>query len=402
MNTAQRIAEKQKEMDLSIKMLEGKNSLGYQFQPFGRVGLNGKPGSLVAEMVKELTAARDASDADFTEAAKLEHAALRGDPEARVALNGARITRVSNFLFSRPKFSSLFCENVQLGLTENPVIQFSTKGEVNVAYIGDNGRLDVKQFTNDEYVGDTTVVPWTILSTEPVESRLYDLNLGNIADSAAATYDIARDMETKVAQTAKLLLTTGVRGWGPAYGAFTLTGVARRLKTWVAHSAVNTDNLPTTNAFTGTLTSPSAANVKTLLDSLIKYGDQWDDTWGMPLVPTGEILVPSSQTTYFLTPISLNQQVGAVGEGILSKYTRFSYGGKDWTIIPDATLAPNTFYVRTSLPVGTIYTKPGSAVNEDITVVDKRANRQFRHQQQQICFALPEPHKVRAMRVVLS
>ncbi len=396
------IVQHQQSLAHAKRQLTGKNSTAYEFNPMGRFGLNGDAASLKTHIIEELDFALGATDKEYKELAQLEEQARKGDSAALTSLNGARLWRINNFLFAAPKFSSLMFEQVILKKGELPVLQFATKGEVNVAYIGETGETDIRPFKNADFTGDENVIPWGVLSSEFAEYRLLDLQTGDVSNSAKDTFDLGRDMAVKVNERCFTLATASLKGFGPVYGSFTTTGVKNRLKTYFPHSVIKVANLPTTNSLSGSITA-SAAAIKSLLEAVLQYGDSWAEVWGAPMVATGEILCASSQTGYFLSAITtINQQIGETSEGIIRDYTRFSYGGRTWTMIPDATLAPNTFYFRMSQPGGTIFTMPDSAFNQEEVITERSKNRERRRQHQQICFAVPEPYKVKFLRAVLT
>ena len=160
--------------------------------------------------------------------------------DARRTLASLRIEVFSNYFYANALWLNQYAEVINLKDDERPVAQRITRQEVTISAVGGDGMPRSVKINLDT---DETLVPLGWLSTDIVRYRKVDIMRGRVVDPALATINLATDFGVKVdGKVQDLLIGSGAN----FFGAFTFTG-KRANWSYVAHSRVNTANLPSTN-----------------------------------------------------------------------------------------------------------------------------------------------------------
>ncbi len=282
----------------------------------------------------------------------LQKRAAQGDNEAFSDLQAMRVIAVENYLTIKSN-SATFFETVELKDDEEAMLQNESRQEIMARFIGQDGKPRMTQIIRSQ---NLERIPLKFLSTDEVEVPLIDIDRGHVAEKAMSNIDLA----------AELALKEGAEMWNlikACVGPFNLSGaIAKRV--YVAHSAINAANLPTTNLIT--LANNTGAS-KFRFDA-IKAMVQWCMQWGNNVIGVGEvtpisIFIPSKDVGSFLDDITPTMNDNAVVREIQGSGYVLSLAGKSFNIIPDAQLDPaaGMAYVRTNIPLGKRFTKPGLA-----------------------------------------
>lgn len=313
--------------------------------------------------------------------------ARSGVPEAIQEL--AELRRETIDLYIRAKGNWLmFFREVNLQPNEQAVYVHSFRSEVDVKYIGQGGSPRTYKAVRAQ---KQTFIDLRELWSDEVSYPIRDVNLGpDIAAMAAATVDIAWDLDAKVNALAKALFDTLI-------GSFTTTG-AKINRTYIPNAHINTSNLPTTNSI---VLSGNTSTSKFRLDAIrqtLRYCESWSDVWGEPLRPTGVILIPSSDAADLSEEFSpTGQAFNATADGIVSNYSSFEWMSVRWTLVPDVTLPPGVAYPVLNRPVGDVFLKP--SMDEEFVETNRKKNLETRAAMKVINFASPQPMRVNALSV---
>ena len=318
-------------------------------------------------------------------------AAEAGDTQARMQLHEMRIDMVDNYLRSEGNFLNLFFEEVNLDDSDEPWIQNTTKNEVSVGYISEDGSPE----TFDAVKPQSQVrVPLKVLSTDWYAYHTRDIYKGAIGSEAQRQVDLGADLANQADLLAYNLLTDAGT---TVYGSFDTSNEAVEKRTFVTHSRINTANLPSTNdlAITGV---GAATKIKMEVFKLIKdYCDKFTGVVPGGIRPTGVVLVPSKDISNLADEITPSTDVkNDVAAAVLANYTNFDYMGIRWVLLPDPTLAPGYVYPVLNAPVAKVYYKRGM----DRTLTEQLPGFKERQMMEKVIgFATLKPWCIRACRV---
>lgn len=298
---------------------------------------------------------------------ELTEKARKGDVEAKAAIAQMRIVTVDNFLTAATNPIAFF-ETVVLANDEIPFIENITGQEITVSYLGQDGRARKTQPVPTQ---ENAQVDLHVLSTPEFEYVLRDIYSGSVKDSQLASVDMARDLNYQVSKKMWPFIKSAI-------GNFVTTGpIAKR--TYLPHSIINVNNLPTTNLLTPStaLTNTSKFN-KECLDAILIYAGSWGDTLGGGAMKPAAVILPSSEMFGFLSAVNFTTPTNSKVEEIFENGFILSYGGVNWTFIGDATLNPKDglAYVKFDKPIGIYFTKPGmDQTFEDESIEMQKQNR---------------------------
>jgi hypothetical protein len=321
-------------------------------------------------------------------------------PAKMQELCALRIQQINNYVHAATDMALMLFEEVTLADDERPAFQNLTQSEISVGKMASEGkprRINLLPPQANEMIDLYT------LATEEVEYSLKDIYNGDISAPARASVDLARDFAGKLDSEAFTLLTAALNAGG-AFGTFVTTGT-KVGRTFVTSARVNASNLPTTNELVLSNTAawpyPQAANsssTKFRVD-VIRAANRYADLVAvLGLQPTGLIFVPSldaSDLSDEITTLASASSNSAV-EGLLRNYTNFFFQ-RNWTLVPNATLAPGKCYVQFNQPVGYIYRKPSQDL--DHSEVDMVKNRETRFFRGVVGAAIPGHFRPRALRI---
>jgi hypothetical protein len=337
--------------------------------------------------------------------------ARNGSVTALRALQALRMDNVELFVKAMSNFQ-LFFEPVTLADNEQPVMIHSFKNPTNVRYTGeDGGARSVKAVKAQKQVFPGL----RALTSARVGYQIRDINQGtDVAAAANATVDVAWDLANKEDLELFNLLNGGTIN-GVAYGTGCYapfnTGAAKLDKTFILHARIQAANLPTTNLIPNTSIFDVVSGTKTpaafnnfrlgVIRAIMKYCTSWGKIFGTPLVPTGAIIMPSSEVTDITNEI---QPTGTfnndVAQGLLNSYATFEYMGVNWTLIGDPTLPPGACYPVLNRKVGQVFHKP--SWDEEFVTTDREKNYEEKLAQKVFAAAIWEPWRVNALKVVYS
>lgn len=379
----------------------------FPIRPQGTIG--GVPAAQHLDTVLARMSESAADEASWKQAAELMTAAGNGSDAATRSLNALRIETTSNLVLPALRILPAFFEVTQLADNERPVWQNETREEVNVRQVSTDGRRGitsriVKPMTE-------TLIDLREIASDPIRYPLRDTNLGNVqpANSARANIDIARDVAAKLDSLALTFLNT-------CFGSWSLTSGNRQDRVLVPHSYIASGNLPLSNDITldaGTLNamgitrsgrvvnSTSTGLRQEVFDALTWYTAAWGEVQpsGSPVVPTGVLLVPSADVTSIGNTLTLDGAKGSdIAEAIKRDgFARVPWMGTVWTLVPSATLAPNTLLVPFTKKIGVLYLKPSMDWEE--AKVSTRENFEERSAGKTYGLYSPSHYKPFALRI---
>jgi hypothetical protein len=319
------------------------------------------------------------------------------------ALNAVRVETVGNFIASDSTFGAAYFEQVTLKDDEEPKILNDSKQEVRVGNVSPDGTPDRVRVVKPNSKQD---IGLAIITSDIVRYVTLDIIAGRVDGVAKATFDIGRDLQIQYDKVHFNLLSAALASGG-AFGAFSYeqarTKVEQRI--FVAHSAIKTIHLPSTNIILNSTGTPASATSTVraamkltdyettastglrpaVLDAIVDYQDSWGNY--LPggrgrLMATGDIICPPSDIINIAKTLllenntnstSLQQQVQENG------YTSLRRLGKDWRFIGDATLVKGTCYPVFNLKPGRSYNKP--IWSKEIVERNERENWEERSQQ---------------------
>lgn len=313
------------------------------------------------------------------------------DPEATAEVIQLRTIKLKNLLFARSNVLQFF-DTVTLLPNEIPEFENTTVARMIVSYIGQDGQAKKTQANKARA---RVQIEMNLLSTEEYEYPLKDMYKGAVADEAKALVDMTWEMDRKLEALAWPYLFGQI-------GAFTLTGPSQ-LRTYFLHSGVNVKNIPTTNLLIarGTMTTSSPFR-KECFDAILEYAAAWGDAWPDGMLSPVAVYVPSSEAMGFLSQVTMTTQSNVLSDQVMSLGSVFEYGGRKWTIIPDATLDPDLglAYVRMNKPAGTLFTKPFmDDIFEDDSIAMRKQNKGSISMTKAIGWGLPNTARINVAAV---
>ena len=332
------------------------------------------------------------------------------DPQAQLALNGARIWQVGNFIAAESTFRSAYFELVTLKPDEEPWVQNETKNEVRVGSISEDGTPETVRVLKAD---SKFALGLYMIASDYVKYRTLDLYKGDITAPQKATFDIARDLTFKLDRLHYNLLMASVANGG-AFGAFTTEQgkTNRSQRIYMAHSGIELEHLPTTNDFVNTDVSawdPGAPNpaLTGFRPAVLKVVESYANRWGnaLPdnagrLVPTGEIIVPASDLEnmgHYLEVQNGTPETNLQSQVEQNGFAQLKLWGRTWRFIPDVTIPKGICFPRFGLAVGLSFDKPSHG-GEDV-VTNKLEHWEKRAQSRAWGAAIVSQWRVRACRV---
>ncbi|HEY1171038.1 MAG TPA: hypothetical protein VGH19_06665 [Verrucomicrobiae bacterium] len=326
---------------------------------------------------------------NVTEAQQLEM--IRGawkSETVREQLCGIRLEQTQNYVYATLGWASMFYGLEELGPSDRAYFQNNTKQETAVYYIANGGKPRKSEVIP---VQDEFAVPMRFLTTERVGYQIEDINNGIIRDAALATLDVAYDRRRKIDSLAFANLTQ-------VYGDFVTTG-KKSLRTYLAHSGIHQSALPTSNDITVPDTTNSTKFRFEVFDSILEYCDRLAGAFkDGDLRPTGNIRVPSTDTTHLLKQVSYTGNANnRLPESVRQNYLQVSHGNVDWTLIPDNTIPSGKCYPELNKKVGKIYSKP--ALEHEFMKTDLENNWEERWERFPHGSYIPEVNRLHALRV---
>jgi hypothetical protein len=318
---------------------------------------DGKPlGPVVSAYLSALAISMDA-EKESKEAISLVMKARNGDKDAISELRGIRLDTFNNYLLASQNIIGFFYDIVDLAEDEKPYAKNETKQDIRVAYVGGDGQPNTSRIIKPH---NEERIPLRWLTTDEVEYFLTDIYNGRVSESAKATIDLGYNMRNKMEETAWTLLHRSV-ATGGAFGDFAFTGSK---VTWpfVISGRTKLANLPTGNSIVVPGTGAGTKFRYQVFQQVKKYAEQWGSMFrDGPLVPTGRLLVPSSEASDIAEQIaptgSTNNKVA--DELLETGWAVVQIHGQTYTIIADETLSPGACYAEYNRKAGTFYTKSG-------------------------------------------
>ncbi len=340
---------------------------------------------------------------------RMQAAAADATGRAMVQLSGIRVQASTNFLVPSLRWVLAFGEVIILADDQRPYWQNNSRQEINVSMLtGQDGQEQrVRAVKSQEEIAITLAM----LKTDRYEYALRDINNGNVVQSAMANFDMAFDANAALERKVRTLNTASI-GSGGSFGAFTFTG-AKASRVFVAHSFIDQSNLPATNDFVidsttlglvgnpgGTANTTTTGFRKEVFDIVTWYSAAWGDSFREgPVSPSGVILVPSSDVAAIGTSLGLAAALQSqIAEDIKAHgFSKVTWLGREYTLVPDNTLAPGTCFVPMNRPLFQLFLKPGMDL-EDVQT-DKMNNKESRAQAKVWGFHAPAHWRVNGLRI---
>ena len=349
------------------------------------------PGIIGENMKSFCEQAREAIETEGWLAARAEVMTLaaRGDKDAQQELAAIVRRTCTNLLTGYAGWAAFF-EMQSLANEDQAYLEFSTGREIKFETVGQDGGLRTVQADLDK-LQYPVQLHW--LWSQEVEYPLMDIYKGSVSDLALATIDAARDLAAKINALCGSYILAGASG--SRIGAFTLDGTPDAH--YIAHSLIDTSNLPTTN-----LLVPAAGNTTTSyfrkenLDQIIEYAA----SWGAGAFPDGDlqltaIHLASKNSTDWLKQVTLGSVSNFVVDQIFNGGAVVNYGGVKIPVVADNTI-PATgagyAYARFNKPIGVMLEKPGMDMIS--TEENARKNKGSFSQGKVYGFGMPRPWAV--------
>lgn len=289
--------------------------------------------------------------------------AREGDVTAQAQMARLRVISVDNFLLASTNPITFF-DTVNLADDEVPYIENTSKQEITVSFIGQDGRARKTQGIKYQEQAQCQLL---VLSTEEFEYQLVDIYTGEVKTASLANIDMAYDFSAQISK----LMWPFVKA---AIGPFSLTG-PRSGRVYYPHSLVNVKNLPTTNLLVTPGNTTTTMFRKESMDMILKYCAAWGtDAFRDGMLRPAAVFIPSSEIMGFLDQVTLTSQPNTKVEEIFETGFVMTYGGVRWTFLADATLDPDEglAYVKFNKGIGSFFRKPGM----DRTFVDESMEMQ--------------------------
>jgi len=339
------------------------------------------------QMILNLQDPENAAQTKYAEMVKLARA---GDISMQAEVAQIRAVRISNWLAAKSNALTFFDEQA-LAPNEVPYVINETGREILVCTIGQDGQPRKTQIARDQTEQQFQI---RLLSTEEVEYPLIDVIRGNVADETKQLVDLTRELNTQIDKIAWPLVSGNV-GAGGAIGAFVTTG-ARANRTYVPHSSINTNNLPTTNLLVSSSSGNGTFFNKDCMDAILDYKMAWGQTWDGLTSTRIVVYIPSKDAAGWTRSITMTTQPNSVAEQVLQDGVVHHYAGHDWVFVADPTLDPNAglAYVRLGNALGTYFTKPNLDLVRDImTPRQEMQNKGSMWARKAYCFVAPAQNR---------
>lgn len=286
-----------------------------------------------------------------------------GAVKAHAEIVAIRSQVIDNYIMASSMWAPFF-NVVNLADNERAEYKLTTRDfEVGVRVIGANGAMprQSQPVKEDAHV----TVPLYPLSTDRLEHPLWDVNRGMLEDQSTYIAMAQEDLELQVdARLGDVVLATP--------GTFDITNTVKARRTYTAHSRINVANFPTTSQIVASTTARWSWEA---IKAIYKYCAQWSKfapaSGGAQMKPL-EIHIPSLDASGMLEDLTPTTQVtpGSLSAQIVSTGNIEGVAGQQFILQPNPMLDPTAgfAYVRTNLPIGDLYFKPGmSAMLNEIT-----------------------------------
>lgn len=314
--------------------------------------------------------------------------------KAHAEIVAIRSQLIDNYIMAMSMWAPFF-NVINLADNERAEYKLTTRDfEVGVKVIGANGALprQSQPVKENAHVG----VPMFPLSTDRIEHQLWDVDRGMLTEQATYIAMAQQDLELKVDELlGNVVLATA--------GTFDITNTVKARRTYTAHSRINIANFPTTSQLVAAGTGRWSWEA---IKAIYKYCAQWSTyapaSGGAPMMPV-EIHIPSLDASGMLEDLQPTTQVtpGSLSAQIVSTGNIEEIAGKNFILVPNPQLDPTAgfAYVRTNLPIGDLYFKPGmSAMLSEITT-DTFGNRGTMRFGKYMGIAVPNFGVTRVVRV---
>lgn len=334
---------------------------------------------------------KDPDPKELKDILKLYKDAYSGDKDAQHELSRLRITSTVNNVIPNLN-AGMFFEVIELADDERPAIQNTTKTEFTVRYVGQDGpRVKEVRVAPDT---TETLIDLKEIVTDTVEYPTRDIYLGDISAVSAKNVDLDFDLQNQWDGIQWGLLQTSL-------GTFNVTG-KKSARVFNVNSRIQSGQLPTTNTVNITGITGSTVFGQSTFEAIMNYFGGWAGTSsGGNLMPTGELVMNPKDASGIIAGLNFNSATAQnqAAQEILRKgwYALPELFGVPWKIVPDATLARKSVYVRSNKPAGTIWLKPSR--NEDVEEVDRKKGKAFRWKK--MCFgsAITQPQRPAVLKV---
>ena len=264
-----------------------------------------------------------------------------------------RVETVDNFIYGSSNALTFF-DSVDLALTDEPFIENTSKTEIRVDYIGQDGRPKKTSAVRHQ---EQARVDLHTLSTEEFEYFVMDMYKGDVRTPQLASVDMGYELMMQVDG----LLWPYIQGRVSAT-PFNFTTGTRSSRVFVPHSRIDTANLPTINLLTPSGNSATTQWRKACMDLVLRYVSAWGSNAFRdgPLVPV-TVFIPSKHVMGLLDEITVlaDSMPNSKVEEILETGFILQYGGVRWSFVGDSTLSPvkGRAYVKMNKGIGTFFTK---------------------------------------------
>lgn len=341
-------------------------------------------GETASMLDREFEGMQDALGGDDGEKALTELIRkAQADPVARGELAELRVTNINNFVIATANAISFF-DTENLGESDIPYIQSSTKQPIKIHYAGQDGGIQMVQAMKNQ---DQVMVPLQPLTSDDYEYFVRDIYTGDVKTPSMAQVDVAYDHSMQINALLWPLIDSAI-------GAFKLTG-PKHLRTFNPHPSINIKNLPLTNLLTPDGTSANSGWRKECLDAILMYCAAWGTNCFSdgPINPSA-IYIPSSDLLGMLKQITLTSFGNAAVNEIFENGYLVNYGGKQFVLVGDTTLDPDNgrAYMKSNKAIGKFFTK--TSMDKVIVTPNEKQNKESISEVKVIGNATVEPWRV--------
>lgn len=286
-------------------------------------------------------------------------AARAGDAVQRAALARKIAVNVGHLIRAVGDWVQWY-ETITLAEDETAWLRNYVPQQIDVKVANADGTLTVR--TARPNLEDNNPVGMFFLLSDIFVTKLFDPNKGDVSAAALGTIDISLDLAEKLDELLQLPFLVGTPN-SVYTAAFVNDGTPAAH--YHASSRIKTANFPAGNiialASNGAGTLPRFDVIRAVDEYFSRFGTNFDPAGDM--VPV-EIRVASGVAPAFGNEFTPTSVANPLTESLFKNRSIIPYNGRNYIIVPDATLDPadKYAYVRSNLPAGLFFEKPAGAM----------------------------------------
>lgn len=325
-----------------------------------------------ARLTKFIESAKASLD-DADVQAKLDDLQKRAasDPVAYRELQSLKIRTITNFITVKSNAATFF-ENTELKDDEVPYVENQSTQETKARFVGADGKPQQAPLIR---VRERYPIPLRLLSSDDIEVPLIDLERGRVYEDAKANVKLADDLANKEGLELWKLVKLAV-------GNFVLTGPKHK-RTFALGQGIIPANLPSKNLIELSSNSTTSKFRFAAFQEAVKYCMRIpENVTGIAALAPVTFYIPSADAGSFIDELTPGMQDNHIVKEIKDTGWVVSLAGRTFNVVGDAQLDPadGMCYVRTNVPLGERFDKPGLADMwpdsfNNISAEDRKRNR---------------------------